>query len=50
MTELSQELGRSPTIRELAGRTGLSEDGVPEALDAVQAYSTASLDARGRAG
>lgn len=44
MPELSQELGRSPTVREIAERVGASEDELLEALDAAQAYSTASLD------
>jgi RNA polymerase sigma-B factor len=43
--ELWQELGRSPTVAELAKRADLSEDQVLEAMDAAQAYSTASLDA-----
>jgi RNA polymerase sigma-B factor len=43
--ELWQELGRSPTIAEVAGRSELSEDHVLEAMDAAQAYSTSSLDA-----
>jgi RNA polymerase sigma-B factor len=41
---LWQELGRSPTIAEIARRTDLSEEAVIEAMEAVQAYSTASLD------
>lgn len=45
MPELWQELGRSPTAREIAERVGASEDEVLEALDAAQAYSTDSLDA-----
>jgi RNA polymerase sigma-B factor len=40
-----QELGRSPTIAELSARADLSEDEVIDALEALQAYSTASLDA-----
>jgi RNA polymerase sigma-B factor len=43
--ELSQELGRSPTVGEVAARTELAEDEVIEGLDAVQAYSAQSLDA-----
>ena len=42
---LWQELGRSPTVSEVARRADLSEDQVLEAMDAVQAYSTSSLDA-----
>ena len=41
---LWQELGRSPTIKEIAERTDLSEETVLEAMEAVQAYSTSSLD------
>jgi RNA polymerase sigma-B factor len=43
--ELSQELGRSPTVTEIAVRAEVSEDDVIEALDASEAYSTSSLDA-----
>ncbi|MGH2708590.1 MAG: SigB/SigF/SigG family RNA polymerase sigma factor [Actinomycetota bacterium] len=42
---LSQDLGRSPTIREITQRCGLSEEEVLEGIDASQAYSTTSLDA-----
>jgi RNA polymerase sigma-B factor len=42
---LSQELGRSPTIAELATEAGVSEEDVLEALEAGQAYRFASLDA-----
>jgi len=44
LATLWQELGRSPTIAEIAKRTDLSQDTVIEAMDAVQAYTTASLD------
>ena len=43
--QLSQELGRSPTIQELADRLEATPEDVLEAKDAAQAYSTASLDA-----
>jgi RNA polymerase sigma-B factor len=43
--ELSQELGRSPTVAEVAARTQLSDEEVIDGLDAVQAYSAQSLDA-----
>jgi RNA polymerase sigma-B factor len=43
--ELWQQLGRTPTVKEIASRAGISEDDVLEAMDAVQAYSTTSLDA-----
>jgi RNA polymerase sigma-B factor len=42
---LWQELGRSPTVAEVAERAGLSADAVLEAIEALGAYSTASLDA-----
>jgi RNA polymerase sigma-B factor len=44
---LSQELGRSPTIAELANETQVSEEDVLEALEAGQAYRFASLDVPG---
>jgi RNA polymerase sigma-B factor len=43
--DLSQEQGRSPTIEEIVERTGLSEDDVLEAMEALEAYSGVSLDA-----
>ena len=43
--ELWQELGRSPTVAELAARIEVSEDQVLEAMEAMQAYSASSLDA-----
>ena len=42
---LSQELGHSPTIAELANVLDVSEEEVLEALEAGQAYRSASLDA-----
>ena len=49
MTEsLSQELGRSPTVAELASATEASEESVFEALEAGQGYRTASIDATDR--
>ncbi|HTT87043.1 MAG TPA: SigB/SigF/SigG family RNA polymerase sigma factor [Acidimicrobiales bacterium] len=44
---LNQELGRSPTIDEIAARVGAREDDVIEALEAGQAYRAGSLDAVG---
>lgn len=41
---LSQELGRSPTIAEMAHSAGVSEEEVLEALEAGQAYRSSSLD------
>lgn len=42
---LGQELGRSPTIAEMATEVEVSEEEVLEALEAGQAYRFASLDA-----
>ncbi len=42
---LSQDLGRSPTVAELAREAEVSEEEVLEALEAGQAYRFASLDA-----
>jgi RNA polymerase sigma-B factor len=43
--ELTQEHGRAPTVKELAERTGVSEEDVSEGLESANAYSTLSLDA-----
>src|SRR5947209_3394595 len=43
--DLSSELGRSPTVAEIAVRAGTTEDEVIEAIDAGSAYRSASLDA-----
>jgi RNA polymerase sigma-B factor len=43
--DLSLELGRSPTVAEIAHRAGTSEDEVIEAIDAGSAYRSTSLDA-----
>jgi RNA polymerase sigma-B factor len=45
VTEMSQDLGRAPTVAEIAAKTGLSEEEVLEAMDTAHAYTTASLDA-----
>jgi RNA polymerase sigma-B factor len=45
VAQLTQELGRSPTISELAEVAEVSEEEVLEALESGQAYSTTSLDA-----
>jgi RNA polymerase sigma-B factor len=42
--ELSQELGRAPTVSELAERIDVDEEIVLEALDAARAYSGVPLD------
>jgi RNA polymerase sigma-B factor len=44
-SELSQSLGRSPTVAELAGHLGMSEEEVLEGLESANAYSAVSLDA-----
>ncbi|MEO3861728.1 SigB/SigF/SigG family RNA polymerase sigma factor [Acrocarpospora sp. B8E8] len=45
VADMTQELGRSPKMPELAVRMGLSEDDMILTLDASAAYSTLSLDA-----
>lgn len=45
VSELYQELGRSPTVPEISQRAGLSEDEVIEGMDAIHAHSIPSLDA-----
>ena len=47
---LGQELGRAPTVPELAKEIGASETDILEALEAGQSYRTSSLDARDREG
>jgi RNA polymerase sigma-B factor len=43
--DLSQELGRSPTVPELAERIGVSDEEIIEGLESAMAYTTLSLDA-----
>jgi RNA polymerase sigma-B factor len=45
---LTQELGRPPTVIEIAELVGASEESVLEALEAGQRYRTASIDAPDR--
>src|SRR5687768_2520609 len=45
VSTLNQELGRSPTIAEIAHAAGVSEEEVLEAMEAGQAYRFTSLDA-----
>jgi RNA polymerase sigma-B factor len=45
VTEMSQDLGRAPTVAEIGARTGLSEDEVLEAMETANAYTATSLDA-----
>jgi RNA polymerase sigma-B factor len=44
VASLSQELGRSPTIGELAADTGAREEDVLEALEAGKSYRSTSID------
>jgi RNA polymerase sigma-B factor len=43
--DMSQELGRSPTPREIAEKLGVSVEEVMEGIESANAYSTLSLDA-----
>jgi RNA polymerase sigma-B factor len=43
--DMWQELGRDPTLKELAARTDLPVDEVLEAFDAARAYTASALDA-----
>jgi len=43
--DLTQQLGRSPTVAELARKVGVSEEEIIEGLESSNAYSTLSLDA-----
>ena len=43
--QLGQELGRSPTIDEIAERANISQESVLEGLEIAQAYNFTSLDA-----
>lgn len=45
LPELSQELGRSPTVDELAARCEANAEEILEAMEASHAYATSSLDA-----
>ena len=42
---LVQQLGRNPTVAELAEATGATEEAVIEAIEAGQGYRAASIDA-----
>jgi RNA polymerase sigma-B factor len=44
--ELTQELGRSPTVAELAAALQITQDSVLEGLESANAYATVSLDAQ----
>ncbi|HTZ44165.1 MAG TPA: SigB/SigF/SigG family RNA polymerase sigma factor [Jatrophihabitans sp.] len=44
INDLSQRLGRSPTMRELAEHMGLTEEQVIEATDSARAYSAVPID------
>ncbi|HET9172917.1 MAG TPA: SigB/SigF/SigG family RNA polymerase sigma factor [Actinospica sp.] len=41
---MTAELGRAPTLHELSERLGVGMDELVEAMDAAEAYTTASLD------
>jgi RNA polymerase sigma-B factor len=43
-TELTQELGRAPTVGELAERAQVDEDAVLEGMESAGAYTTVPLD------
>jgi RNA polymerase sigma-B factor len=45
ITQLTQHLGRAPTVREVSRETGLSEDDVLEGLEVGGAFEAESLDA-----
>lgn len=45
VADFTQELGRFPTVAELAARMGISEEDMLLTMDASAAYSTLSLDA-----
>jgi RNA polymerase sigma-B factor len=45
---LTQQLGRPPTVTEIAGLLDVSEESVLEAMEAGQRYRTASIDAPDR--
>jgi RNA polymerase sigma-B factor len=45
ISELAQNLGRAPTVAELAEHLQMSEEDVLEGLESANAYSTVSLDA-----
>jgi RNA polymerase sigma-B factor len=48
IADLSQQLGRAPTVPELARSTGASEEQVLEAIEAGQGYRSTSIDAPDR--
>ena len=43
--DMSQDLGRSPTPREIAEKLGVTVEEVMEGIESANAYSTLSLDA-----
>jgi RNA polymerase sigma-B factor len=45
VSSMWQDLGRAPTVAEIASTADIGEDDVLQALDALQAYTTDSLDA-----
>jgi RNA polymerase sigma-B factor len=45
LPHLTQQLGRSPTVAELAAHLNVADEEILEAMEASQAYATSSLDA-----
>jgi len=45
IADLSQEVSRAPTVKEIAGRANLTEEEVLEAIEAIHAHTIESLDA-----
>ena len=45
---MTHDLGRPPTVSEMARETGVTEDAVLEAMEAGQSYRTSSIDAPDR--
>jgi RNA polymerase sigma-B factor len=50
VTELSRDLGRSPTTAEVSSATGLTHEEVLEAMEAAVAYESVSLEAPSKDG
>ena len=50
VNDLSQRLGRSPTIAEIAGHLGLTDEQILEATESARAYSALPLDAPAKNG
>jgi len=50
VSTLSQQLGRAPTVTELAREVGASEDDVLEAMEAARGYRSSSIDSASSTG